>query len=160
MRTLHPNLLLQVNDIPVEPPVTNAHSKSQRGDGKSTKPTSSLYESSDPFPARLPFSKKKRVECKAWITNFTMKNTTCPGVTVQPGLLQLLGQQGADQCNERSIPWLVSGRARGKVCLRRNDKHEVKLSTCDSVVPPSGRRQEEGQVHDGEAAQRCCMYVA
>ena len=39
MRTLHPNLLLQVNDIPVEPPVTNAHSKSQRGDGKSTKPT-------------------------------------------------------------------------------------------------------------------------
>ncbi|XP_056433444.1 uncharacterized protein LOC130371630 isoform X3 [Gadus chalcogrammus] len=75
---------------------------------------SSLYESSDPFPARLPFSKKKRVECKAWITNFTMKNTTRPGVTVQPGLLQLLGQQGADQCNERSIPRLVSCRARGR----------------------------------------------
>ncbi|CAL8381882.1 unnamed protein product [Gadus morhua 'NCC'] len=117
---------------------------------------SSLCESSDPFPARLPFSKKKRVECKAWITNFTMKNTTRPGVTVQPGLLQLLGRQGADQCNERSIPRLVSGFMPGqrKVCLRRNDKHEVKLSTCDSVVPPSGRRQEEGQVYDCEAAQR------
>ncbi|CAL8260460.1 unnamed protein product [Arctogadus glacialis] len=79
---------------------------------------SSSYESSDPFPARLPCSKKKRVECKAWITNFTMNNTTCPNEDTA-------NHQPSQTINKSAAR--VSGRARGKVCLRRNDKHEVKV---------------------------------